>query len=84
MTGSTPFDGADAEQNVFVLQVFLTAFSIPVLLIGAAIEELRFARLKMQELAGSLSGGEGPAAGKVRAFARELAARIRSLSTGRA
>jgi len=54
--GSTPFDGADAEKNVFVLQVFLTAFSIPVLLIGAAIEELRSARAKMQELAGSLLG----------------------------
>jgi signal transduction histidine kinase len=52
--GSTPFDGADTEQNVFVLQVFLIAFSIPVLLIGAAIEELRSARAKMQELAGSL------------------------------
>jgi len=54
--GSTPFESADTEQNVFVLQVFLTAFSIPVLLIGAAIEELRTAKLKMQELAGSLLG----------------------------
>jgi signal transduction histidine kinase len=52
--GSTPFDSGDTEQNVFVLQVFLTAFSVPVLLLGSAIEELRTAKVKMQHLAGSL------------------------------
>ena len=52
--GSTVFDAGNAEQNVLALQVFLTALSIPVLLLGATIEQLRRAESRMQELAGAL------------------------------
>lgn len=54
LNGSTMFDGDNTEQSVLALQVFLTVFSIPVLLLGATMEELRHAKSRMQELAGSL------------------------------
>jgi putative Holliday junction resolvase len=43
--------------------------------LAALVEELRVARIYVG-LPRSMSGGEGPAAGKVRAFARELATRV--------
>jgi signal transduction histidine kinase len=54
LQGSTMFSADTPEQNVLALQVFLTALSVPALLLGAAIEELQRARNGMQELAGSL------------------------------
>ena len=39
--GATLFDGGNAGQNVLALQAFLTVLSVPVLLLGAAIEQLR-------------------------------------------
>ena len=52
--GSTLFDGGNAGQNVLALQVFLTVLSVPVLLLGAAIEQLRHAESRLQQLAGAL------------------------------
>lgn len=52
--GATLFDGGNAGQNVLALQAFLTILSVPVLLLGAAIEQLRRAESRMQQLAGGL------------------------------
>ena len=52
--GATLFDGGNAGQNVLALQAFLTVLSVPVLLLGAAIEQLRRAESRMQALAGGL------------------------------
>ena len=52
--GSTMFDAGSSEQNVLALQVFLTVLSVPVLLLGATIEQLRRAESRMQDLAGAL------------------------------
>ena len=52
--GSTLFDSGNAGQNVLALQVFLTVLSVPVLLLGAAIEQLRHAESRLQQLAGAL------------------------------
>jgi signal transduction histidine kinase len=54
LQGSMTFNAGSPEENVLALQVFLTALSVPALLLGAAIEELQRARSGMQELAGSL------------------------------
>jgi signal transduction histidine kinase len=54
LQGAPIFNNDTPEENVLALQVFLTALSVPALLLGAAIEELRRARDAMQELAGSL------------------------------
>jgi signal transduction histidine kinase len=42
---------ADPERSVLALQLFLTGLSIPVLLLGALIDELRGAEQRMRELA---------------------------------
>ena len=54
LQGTTLFDGGNAGQNVLALQAFLTVLSVPVLLLGATIEQLRRAEGTMQELAGAL------------------------------
>ena len=54
LQGAALFTGGDPEQNVLELQVYLTALSVPALLLGAAIEELQRARSGMQELAGAV------------------------------
>jgi signal transduction histidine kinase len=54
LQGATLFDGGNAGQNVLALQAFLTVLSVPVLLLGAAIEQLRRAESTMQALAGGL------------------------------
>jgi signal transduction histidine kinase len=54
LQGATLFDGGNAGQNVLALQAFLTVLSVPVLLLGAAIEQLRRAESRMQALAGGL------------------------------
>jgi signal transduction histidine kinase len=41
LNGPTVFVGAESEANVLALQLFLMALSVPVLLLGASIEELR-------------------------------------------
>jgi len=41
LNGPTVFLGADSEANVLALQLFLMALSMPLLLLGASIEELR-------------------------------------------
>jgi signal transduction histidine kinase len=45
---------ADPERSVLALQLFLTGLSIPVLLLGALIDELRGAEHTMRELAASV------------------------------
>ena len=52
--GPSLFIGGDPERNVLALQIFLIALSIPVLLLGAAIDELRRAGQTTRELAGSI------------------------------
>jgi signal transduction histidine kinase len=46
---------ADPERSVLALQLFLTGLSIPVLLLGALIDELRGAEQTMRELATSVA-----------------------------
>ena len=56
--GSTLFDDESVEINTVALQVFLTAFSVPVLLLGATIEQLRRAEDRLRTLAGTLLHGQ--------------------------
>jgi signal transduction histidine kinase len=56
--GLGPFNGNDAGLNVLALQLFLTGLAIPVLLLGALIDELRGAALTMQHLAASVVGAQ--------------------------
>jgi signal transduction histidine kinase len=48
------FPGEDPERSVLALQLFLTGLSIPVLMLGALIDELRSAERTTRELAASL------------------------------
>jgi signal transduction histidine kinase len=48
------FPGEDPARTVLALQLFLTGLSIPVLLLGALIDELRYAARTTRELAASL------------------------------
>ena len=48
------FPGVDPERNVLALQLFLTGLSIPVLLLGALIDELRYAERNARAIAASL------------------------------
>ena len=52
--GPSLFIGGDPERNVLALQLFLIGLAIPVLLLGAAIDELRRAGQTTRELAGSI------------------------------
>jgi PAS domain S-box-containing protein len=49
LNGHSLFIAGDSETNVFALQVFLLALSIPVLLLGTAIEEARRAERTTRE-----------------------------------
>jgi signal transduction histidine kinase len=51
LRGSTVFDSGSAEFNSLALQVFLIAFSVPVLLLGAAIQQQGSVANKLQALA---------------------------------
>jgi len=51
---STVFIGIDPERNVLSLQVFLIGLAVPVLLLGAAIDEQRRTGEVMRELGGAL------------------------------
>jgi signal transduction histidine kinase len=48
------FPGDGPERNVLALQLFLTGLAIPVLLLGALIDELRHAERTTRELAASM------------------------------
>jgi signal transduction histidine kinase len=54
VNGPSLFIGGDPERNVLALQLFLIGLAIPVLLLGAAIDELRRAEQTTRELAGSI------------------------------
>ncbi len=69
LNGPSLFVGADPESNVLGLQLFLIALSIPVLLLGAAIDELRHAEQAMRQLAGTVLTAQDT---ERRRIAREL------------
>jgi len=54
LSGPTIFAGADPEQNVLGLQLFLTGLAVPVLLLGALISEARGRERTVQALARSI------------------------------
>jgi signal transduction histidine kinase len=54
LEGPSPFVGVSPERNVLSLQLFLTALSVPVLLLGALIDQLRLARENLRQLAHSV------------------------------
>jgi signal transduction histidine kinase len=54
LRGGGLFQGQDPENGVLALQLFLTALSIPLLLLGASIDNLRRAERTTRELATSL------------------------------
>jgi signal transduction histidine kinase len=60
---------ADPERSVLALQLFLTGLSIPVLLLGALVDELRGAEQTMRELATSVVRAQDE---ERRRIAREL------------
>ena len=49
LNGATVFNVGNAEESVFALQLFLIALSIPVLLLSAAVAEMRQAERKTRE-----------------------------------
>ena len=59
----------DPERSVLALQLFLTGFSIPILLLGALIDELRGAEQTMRDLATSVVRAQD---GERRRIARDL------------
>jgi signal transduction histidine kinase len=69
LKGPSLFVGADPETNVLALQVFLAGLSVPVLLLGAAIDELRHAAQTTRDLAGSVLTAQDE---ERRRIAREL------------
>jgi signal transduction histidine kinase len=69
LNGPSLFLGADPESNVLGLQLFLIALSIPVLLLGAAIDELRHAEQAIRQVAGTVLTAQDE---ERRRIAREL------------
>jgi len=69
LRGHGLFLSADPETNVLELQLFLAGLAIPVLLLGAAIEELRQAERTTRGLAGSVLRAQDE---ERRRIAREL------------
>jgi signal transduction histidine kinase len=67
--GPSMFAGSDPESNVLALQLFLTGLAVPVLLLGALVDELRRAEWTMRELAGSVLRAQDD---ERRRIAREL------------
>ncbi len=51
--GASPFTDSSPEKSVLALQLFLIGISIPVLLLGAAVEQLRDAERAARELMGT-------------------------------
>jgi signal transduction histidine kinase len=54
LRGRGVFPGEDPERSVLALQLFMTCLAVPVLLLGALIDELRTAEQKTRQLATSL------------------------------
>lgn len=67
--GSTVFIGIGPERNVLALQVFLMGISVPVFLLGGAIDELRSTGEAMRNLTGALLQAQDE---ERRRIAREL------------
>lgn len=67
--GPSLFIGADPETNVLALQVFLIGIAIPMLLLGASIDDLRQTGQRMRHLAGSVLAAQDE---ERRRIAREL------------
>ena len=69
LKGPSLFIGDDPETNVLALQVFLIGLSVPVLLLGAALDGLRHAGETMRALTGSVLTAQDE---ERRRIAREL------------
>jgi signal transduction histidine kinase len=69
LNGPTLFVGTDPETTVLGMQLFLIALSIPALLLGAAIDELRHAEQALRQLAGTVLTAQDE---ERRRIAREL------------
>jgi signal transduction histidine kinase len=69
LKGQSPFLSDDPETNVLALQLFLVGLAIPLLLLGAAIEELRQAESTTRQLAGAVLRAQDE---ERRRIAREL------------
>lgn len=69
LRGPSPFIGADIEVNVLALQLFLTGLSIPIIFLGAAIDQLRTTEATARKLAGSVLRAQDE---ERRRIAREL------------
>jgi signal transduction histidine kinase len=52
------FIGEEPQRSVLALQLFLTGLSIPVLLLGSLIDELRLAEKTTRELAAAVAGAQ--------------------------
>jgi signal transduction histidine kinase len=52
------FPGENADHSILALQLFLMGLSVPVLLLGALIDELRGTERNMRELAASVLGAQ--------------------------
>jgi signal transduction histidine kinase len=73
LNGATVFVGADAEQSVVALQLFLIGLSVPVLLLGATMDGLRRAEHTTAELARFILGAQDE---ERRQVARDLHDRV--------
>ena len=69
LQGPSLFIGVDPETNVLALQVFLIGLSLPIVLLGAAIDDVRHAEQGMRQLAGSVLTAQDE---ERRRIAREL------------
>jgi signal transduction histidine kinase len=67
--GRSLFPAEDPERSVLALQLFLTGLSIPVLLLGAVIDELQRAERTMRQLAAAMVRAQD---GERRRIARDL------------
>src|SRR5262249_18140478 len=67
--GRSLFPAEDPERSVLALELFLTGLSIPVLLLGAVIDELQRAERTMRQLAAAMVRAQD---GERRRIARDL------------
>ena len=58
LRGPTVFGGADVEESVLALQLFLMVLSVSILLLGASVDELRRAEQTAARLARSVLGAQ--------------------------